>query len=235
VLKVTDVETGYGDVAVLHGISLEVGEGESVALLGLNGAGKSTLLQSIAGIHPVWSGDVELDGQTVTTVPSHRRLRSGMSVVAETRELFPSLTVEENLRAALATTRVGRAESRERIEQATELFPVLRERRTQLAGLLSGGQQQMLAIARALVTRPRMLLLDEPSLGLAPVLVAEIYDRLRDMRQAGIAMLIVEQHVHEVMNLCDRIYVMELGSITSSGRTSELVSDAQFARAYLGY
>ena len=234
-LKVTDVETGYGDVAVLHGISLEVAEGESVALLGLNGAGKSTLLQAIAGIQPVWSGQVDLGGQTVTAVPSHRRLRRGLALVAETRELFPSLTVEENLRAALVTTRVGRAETRERIEQATELFPVLRERREQLAGLLSGGQQQMLAIARALVTRPRMLLLDEPSLGLAPVLVAEIYDRLRDMRQAGIAMLIVEQHVHEVMNLCDRIYVMELGSITSSGRTSELVSDAQFARAYLGY
>jgi branched-chain amino acid transport system ATP-binding protein len=234
-LKVTDAQTGYGDVAVLHGISLEVADGESVALLGLNGAGKSTLLQSIAGLHPLWAGEVELGGEPVTSVPSHRRLRSGLSLVPETRELFPSLTVEENLRAALVTARVSRAESAERIEQATELFPVLRERRTQLAGLLSGGQQQMLAIARALVTRPRMLLLDEPSLGLAPVLVAEIYDRLRDMRQSGIAMLIVEQHVHEVMNLCDRLYVMELGSITSSGRTSDLVSDAQFARAYLGY
>lgn len=234
-LKVTDAQTGYGDVAVLHGISLEVADGESVALLGLNGAGKSTLLQAIAGIHPLWAGTVELGGEPVTSVPSHRRLRTGLSLVPETRELFPSLTVEENLRAALVTSRVSRTESAERIEQATELFPVLRERRTQLAGLLSGGQQQMLAIARALVTRPRMLLLDEPSLGLAPVLVAEIYDRLRDMRQSGIAMLIVEQHVHEVMNLCDRLYVMELGSITQSGPTSDLVSDAQFARAYLGY
>lgn len=234
-LSVDDVSTGYGHVAVLRNVSLQVASGESVALLGLNGAGKTTLLHAIAGLLPVWSGSVTLGDQVVTTVPSHRRLRGGLSLVAESRELFPSLTVEENLMAALTTTRVSRAQTRERIEAATELFPVLRERRTQLAGLLSGGQQQMLAIARALVTRPNMLLLDEPSLGLAPVLVSEIYDRLREMRTSGISMLIVEQHVHEVMNVCDRIYVMELGSISRTGKTSDLTSDTAFARTYLGY
>jgi branched-chain amino acid transport system ATP-binding protein len=234
-LDVDQLTTGYGKVPVLHAVSLSVGTGESVALLGLNGAGKSTLLHAISGLHPIWQGTVSFAGEPVTTMPSHRRLRRGLSFVAESRELFPSLTVEQNLFAALVTQRVSRTQARERIDAATEWFPILRERRQQLAGLLSGGQQQMLAIARALVTEPKLLLLDEPSLGLAPVLVSEIYDRLREMRAAGIAMLIVEQHVHEVMNLCDRMYVMELGRITRSGRTTDLTDDAAFAQTYLGH
>ena len=233
-LTVDALTTGYGQVAVLHDISLQIGAGECVALLGLNGAGKSTLLNSIAGLHPVWRGTVRIADRAVTTMPSHRRLRIGLSLVAETRELFAALTVEQNLLAALTTAKVSRKLEQERIETATEWFPVLRDRRTEIAGLLSGGQQQMLAIARALVTQPRLLLLDEPSLGLAPVLVSEIYDRLREMRKSGISMLIVEQHVHEVVDLCDRLYIMELGNIKRSGSTSDLMSDAAFAEDYLG-
>lgn len=234
-LSVDALVTGYGQVPVVDGVGLDVAAGESVALLGLNGAGKSTLLHAIAGLQPIWSGTVTFAEQDVTGSPSHRRLRSGLSLVAESRELFPALTVEENLLAALTTTRLPRGQARQRIAAATEWFPILQERRTQISGLLSGGQQQMLAIARALVMEPKLLLLDEPSLGLAPVLVSEIYDRLQDMKKAGIAMLIVEQHVHEVMNLCDRMYVMELGKIARSGKTAELTSDADFAQAYLGH
>ena len=233
-LDVVGLSAGYGQTLVLHDVSLQLAAGESVGLLGLNGAGKSTLLRTIAGLHPAHGGSVSFEGHEVTELPSHRLLGRGLACVPESRELFASLTVEQNLLAALGRVRLRRTERQERIEQATELFPVLRERRWQIAGLLSGGQQQMLAIARALVTRPRVLLLDEPSLGLAPVLVAEIYERLRSMREAGIALLIVEQHVHEAIAMCERMYVLELGRITVSGRSSALAADAGFASNYLG-
>ncbi|GAC1325199.1 MAG: ABC transporter ATP-binding protein [Mycobacteriales bacterium] len=233
-LTVENLSTGYGEFQAVHEVSLTVKPGESVALLGLNGAGKSTLLTTIAGLHRVWKGSVEFDGKNVTKQPSHRRLRTGMAFVAESRELFPALTVEENLKAALTTHRLRRAEVSSRVEAATLPFPILRERRGQAAGLLSGGQQQMLAIARALVTQPKLLLLDEPSLGLAPVLVSEIYEQLREMRTLGISMLVVEQHVHEVMGLCDRLYVLELGIVTHQGTPKELTENPEFTSAYVG-
>ena len=233
-LGVERLTAGYGGVPVVHGVSLSVGAGECVALLGLNGAGKSTLLRCIAGLHAPAGGTVAFDGRDVTRQPSHRRLRDGMAFVAESRELFAALTVEENLRAALVHLRLGGAELRARVEEATRPFPVLAERRRQAAGLLSGGQQQMLAIARALITRPRLLILDEPSLGLAPVLVAEIYARMRDARGAGMSMLIVEQHVNEVMGLCDRLYVLDMGRITHEGAPGEFADNEEFARTYMG-
>ena len=233
-LTVERVTAGYGEVPVVHEVSITVGEGECVALLGLNGAGKSTLMRCITGLHRIAQGQVSLGGRNVTRQPSHRRLRWGMAFVPESRELFPALTVEENLRAALVNERLGGSAVRDRIEAATQPFPILRDRRKQAAGLLSGGQQQMLAIARALITRPRLLLLDEPSLGLAPVLVSEIYSRMREMRSGGMSMLIVEQHVNEVMSLCDRIYVLEMGRITHEGTPGAFADNAEFARAYMG-
>lgn len=233
-LEVDGIAAGYGEADVLHGVSLRVDEGECVALLGLNGAGKSTLLSVVAGHKRPSSGRVRFQGQDTTRAPAYSKARSQMALVAENRELFPALSVEENLRTAMIAAKFSRPKIAERIEAVTEPFPILRERRKQAAGLLSGGQQQMLAIARALTTEPKMLLLDEPSLGLAPVLVSEIYASLREMRGSGIAMLIVEQHVHEVIGLCDRMYVLDLGVVTHEGVTSELASDAGFARSYLG-
>lgn len=233
-LELEHVTAGYDGVPVVHAVSMTVADSECVALLGLNGAGKSTLLRSIVGLHPVAGGRVLFGGRDVTRQPSHRRLREGIAFVAESRELFAALTVEENLRAALVNERLSGSAQRERVEEATRPFPILGERLRQAAGFLSGGQQQMLAIARALITRPRLLILDEPSLGLAPVLVAEIYARMREMRSLGMSMLIVEQHVNEVMSLCDRLYVLDMGRVTHEGAPGEFVDNEEFARAYVG-
>jgi branched-chain amino acid transport system ATP-binding protein len=233
-LSTDSIVAGYGELEVVHGVSLTVAPGEAVGLLGLNGAGKSTLISVIAGHRRAWGGAVLINGQDVTKAPPHSPLRSTVALVAENRDLFPALTVEENLRAAMITSRLRRSVVAERIEAVTEPFPILRKRRNQAAGLLSGGQQQMLAIARAMTNEPKLLLLDEPSLGLAPALVAEIYERLSDLRTSGISMLIVEQHVHEVVKLCERMYVLDLGVISHEGPTSDMKEDVGFAEAYLG-
>jgi branched-chain amino acid transport system ATP-binding protein len=233
-LKVENIHAAYGEFEVLHGVSLHVPSGASVGLLGLNGAGKSTLLDVFAGLHKHSEGNITLEGHEVTNASTNERVRRGVALVPETRELFPALSVKENLRAGLVAHRLKKSDIDERIEESLALFPILREKIQQAAGLLSGGQQQMLAIARALTTRPKMLLLDEPSLGLAPVLVAEIYGKLKEMKSWGVSMLIVEQHVHEVMALCDYLYVLELGVITHSGSPAELNANPDFVKNYLG-
>ena len=235
ILDVRDLDAGYGEVQVLHGVSLRVAAGECVAVLGVNGAGKSTLLSTIAGINRPWRGTVEFDGDGVAGTASHKLRRRGIALVSEGRDLFPTLTVEENLRAGcvpFGAIHGKRAERR--IEGATELFPVLRERRSQMAGTLSGGEQQMLAIARALVGDVRLLLLDEPSLGLSPIVVDMIYERLHVMAEQGLSMLLVEQHVDRALAMASHGYVLDLGRVVAAAESAALRESRQLEAVYLG-
>lgn len=235
-LTVRGLRAGYGTAQVLHEVSVEVEDGETVAVLGVNGAGKSTLLRCLTGLHPLSGGTVSYRGVDITRLPAHRRIRSGLVMVAEGRELFPTLTVEENLRAGLVAhgKKVRGAAAEELIQRATELFPTLRDRRRQLAGTLSGGEQQMLAIARALAAEPRLLLLDEPSLGLSPVIVDLIYDRLAFMKRSGLAMVLVEQHVDRALHVADRGYVLDLGRVAATGTVAELAAAGEVRQVYFG-
>ena len=234
-LDVRDLDTGYGEIQVLHGINLQVAPGECVAVLGVNGAGKSTLLSTLAGLVPPWKGKVFFQGDDVTGAPSHRLRRRGIGLVSERRDLFPTLTVEENLRCGCVPfggTHGKKADAR--IEQATELFPVLRERREQMAGTLSGGEQQMLAIARALAGDVQLLLLDEPSLGLSPIIVDLIYERLHAMKEQRLSMVLVEQHVDRALEMAGHGYVMDLGHVVAAGRAQELRDSRQLETVYMG-
>jgi branched-chain amino acid transport system ATP-binding protein len=234
-LVVSDLVAGYGRSDVLHGVSIEVGAGEAVAVLGANGAGKSTLMRAVAGfVHPR-GGDVTLDGRSLRRTSASARVRRGLVLVAEGHEVVGSLTVAENL--ALGAFRFWPLHSRRVIREteslAYELFPVLAERRGQLASLLSGGQQQMLAIARALMAKPSVLLLDEPSLGLAPVVVDQIYDRLGELRTAELSIVLVEQNSDRAAAFCDRTYVLRLGEIAAVGGPGTL-SEQDLRQAYFG-
>jgi branched-chain amino acid transport system ATP-binding protein len=233
-LEVEDLRAGYGPVAVLRGVSLSVGEGETVALLGANGAGKTTLLRAVCGmIAP--RGRVSLGGRAIAGRSVERIVGMGVAHVPEGRGTFPSLTVEENLRLG-AYTRRDRAGVAADLARGLALFPRLEERRRQRAGSLSGGEQQMLAIARALMLRPRLMLLDEPSLGLAPILTREVFRTLRAIKeQEGTTMLVVEQNAGLVLDFADRGHVLETGSVAVSGTASELRGDDQVRRAYLGH
>lgn len=228
-LEVDGLVSGYGRAEVLHGVDIHVNPGECVGLLGLNGAGKSTLLSGILGLVPTWAGSVSFEGVEITALPSHRRVRMGAGLVHEERQLFSALTVSENLRVGL-----GRRSAASALAEVFSLFPVLSERRNQVAGTLSGGEQQMLAISRALVRGPRFLMLDEPSLGLAPLLVDGIYRQLAALRERGLSMLIVEQHVGKVAAICDRLYVLDSGQLTFAGTPAELQSHGDIASMYLG-
>jgi branched-chain amino acid transport system ATP-binding protein len=235
-LRVEDLQAGYGRLRVLEGVSVEARAGEIVTLVGSNGAGKSTLLKAVAGLLPVWSGRVIFDGQDISSVPAHVRVRRGLVLVPEGRMLFMSMTVEENLRVG-AYSRRGRDARREFAEdrdRVFELFPVLRERTRQAAGTLSGGEQQMLAVGRALMSHPRMLLLDEPSLGLAPKVIGEIFSALDSLRADGLTILLVEQDVTTALKHADRGYVMRTGAIALSGTSAELVSNDDVRHIYLG-
>jgi branched-chain amino acid transport system ATP-binding protein len=235
-LSVRGLETGYGRVKVLQGVSIDVRPAEIVTLVGSNGAGKSTLLKGIAGLLPAWSGTVAFDGRDVTGVPAHARVRRGLVLVPEGRMLFMSMTVDENLKVG-AYTRRGRGarqESAEQRELVFDLFPVLRDRVRQAAGTLSGGEQQMLAVGRALMSRPKALLLDEPSLGLAPKVVVEIFTALEALRAAGITILLVEQDATLALRHADRGYVMRTGEVVLSGPSAELLADDHVRHIYLG-
>ena len=232
-----DVDAGYGAVRVLHGVSIEVREGETVALLGTNGNGKSTLIKCIMGMVAPESGEVflETDGTRVdlTRKSTEEIVSLGIALVPEGRRLFPKLTVEENL--LLGAYRKGaRADIERNLEFALDTFPVLRGRRGQLAGSMSGGEQQMLAIARALMSNPRLLLLDEPSLGLAPSMVETVFRVIAEIRAQGVTVLMVEQNAALALRLADRAYVMESGRIALEGPARDLVNDAEVRRAYLG-
>ena len=233
-LRLQDVSVSYGPVQALRGISLHVGECEIVALLGANGAGKSSTLRAISGVAPVASGSIHFRGQDLTRCKPHQIVRMGIAHAPEGRRVFPEMTVQENLHLGGHVLRESAARSAH-LERAFHYFPVLSERRRQKAATLSGGQQQMLAVARALMSSPRLLLLDEPSLGLAPMLVDQIFDIIRQINQEeGVAMLLVEQNANEALLHADRAYVMEAGSIALEGRASELIKDPRIIEAYLG-
>ena len=231
-LEIEGLRAGYGDLEILHGIDLSVNEGEVVALIGANGAGKTTTLKAISGVVRASAGTVTFTDRPIQDWPPRRIVSEGLIQVPEGRKLFPDLTVHENL--LLGSYRRGRAEASESVEEVFELFPRLRERTVQTAGTLSGGEQQMLAIGRALMSKPRLLMLDEPSLGLAPMLVADIFEVVRDLRRRGLTVMIVEQNVVHALQLSDRAYVLENGNVVLEGTGKELLGDDRVRSAYLG-
>jgi branched-chain amino acid transport system ATP-binding protein len=232
-LEVENVEVSYGALAALHGVSLTVGRGEIVALVGPNGAGKSTLLKAIAGLLPPRGGTVRWEGARLDNQPPERIVEHGLALVPEGRRLFARMTVRENLQLGAFTQR-ARQEHGEQMERVYTLFPRLREREQQLAGLLSGGEQQMLALGRALMGLPDLLLLDEPSLGLAPRVVESIFSILAELHRSGMSLLIVEQSVHAVLAFAQRAYILEGGKIVGKGDGQSLLKDAHVRAAYLG-
>ncbi|MEA2793438.1 MAG: branched-chain amino acid transport system ATP-binding protein [Bradyrhizobium sp.] len=231
-LEVSNLHSAYGRIEVLRGVSLEVRAGEIVALIGSNGAGKTTLLRALSGVQPITKGEIRFRGERVDRLPPHRRVERGVTQSPEGRQVFGPLSVADNLRLGAYMRRDKDIENdRDRI---FEMFPVLREKRSQAAGGLSGGQQQMLAIGRALMGKPRLLLLDEPSLGLSPILVDQIMAAIVSLKANGITVLLVEQSASAALEIADRAYVMETGRIVSTGEGSVLLSDPKVKAAYLG-
>jgi branched-chain amino acid transport system ATP-binding protein len=232
-LELSAVASGHGSTPVLHGVSLQVAAGEIVALIGANGAGKSTLLNTVMGLVTLSAGDIRFDGHAIGRLATPAIVRAGLAQVPERRQLFGSMTVEENLRMG-AYTRRDRQDVAATLEEQFRQFPILSERRRQAAQTLSGGEQQMLAIARALMSQPRLLLLDEPSLGLAPLLVAQIMGQIEALRAAGGTVLVVEQNARAALGIADRGYVLENGRVTVSGKAAELADNQIIQDAYLG-
>jgi len=232
-LEVRDLCSEYGLIRAVQGVSIRVEEGEVIALLGPNGAGKSTLLKTVVGLKELASGSVSFDGQELTGVAPDRIVRAGVSLVPEGRKVFAGLTVAENLRLGAAIHQQDRAANAETESELLELFPILASRYSGRAELLSGGEQQQLAIARALMSRPRMLLLDEPSLGLAPKLVDQIYELMDELRRRGRTLLVVEQHAYKASALADRVYVMNSGRLEYSGDAADL-RETHLMEAYFG-
>jgi len=230
-LQVEGLSTGYGAIPALRDVSLEVAEGEIVTLLGANGAGKTTLLHTISGLLRPWQGRILFDGEPLHRLPPHVIVRMGITQVPEGRWIFSTMSVEENLRLGAFTTRGDLGSAFERV---FTLFPVLAERRRQIAGTLSGGEQQMLAMARALMTAPRLLLLDEPSMGLGPMLVRAVFASIREINRTGVTILLVEQNANAALRVANRGLVMETGRIVLSGRSGELLVRDDVRRAYLG-
>jgi branched-chain amino acid transport system ATP-binding protein len=233
ILEVTDLRVHYGGIEALRGISLEVPAGQVVALIGANGAGKTTTLRAISRMIRASAGAVRFRGEDVTRLPSHALVARGMAHAPEGRGIFLNLTVGENLFLG-AYLRRDTAEIARDAERAYALFPILAERRTQVAGTLSGGEQQMLAVARALMSRPRLMLLDEPSLGLAPQVVERIFGVLREVNEGGVALLLVEQNAHKALQLAHRAYVLETGTVAMHGTGKELLASPEVRKAYLG-
>ncbi|HWW49554.1 MAG TPA: ABC transporter ATP-binding protein [Xanthobacteraceae bacterium] len=231
-LTVRGLCSRYGRIEVLHDIDLTINQGEIVTVVGANGAGKTTLLKCLSGIQPASAGTIEFRGEPLNGVPAHKRIARGLAQSPEGRQIFTNLTVAENLR--LGAYLFSDARVRADMDQAYEMFPVLQEKREITAGQLSGGQQQMLAIARALMGRPQCLLLDEPSMGLAPLLVQQIFNVIKGLKALGVTVLLVEQNAYGALKIADRGYVMEVGRITMSGTSSELIADERVREAYLG-
>ena len=232
-LEIDNLSAAYGSFQALFGINLRVDAGETVGVIGPNGAGKTTLMRVISGLLPGRAGKLAFEGRALTGVPAYRVVARGIAHVPENRRLFPKLTVEENLRIG-AYMPQARKHFGERLAWVYELFPRLAERRTQLAGTMSGGEQQMCAIARALMSKPKLLLLDEPSAGLAPLVVQQVFDLVRRIRGEGFTVLIVEQNVQQLLELVDRAYLLEVGRIKLSGMAAELKANAFVRQAYLG-
>jgi branched-chain amino acid transport system ATP-binding protein len=232
VLSVENLTSGYGRIEALHGISIEVRAGEIVTLIGANGAGKSTLLRAISGVQSISAGSISFDGKSIGRLAAHARVALGIAQVPEGRQLFAPLSVEDNLKLGAWSRRA--TDFWPDLARIYELFPMLASLRAALAGTLSGGQQQMLAIGRALMAKPRLLLFDEPSLGLAPILVDQILHVVRSLKDEGLTMLLIEQNARAALAIADRAYVLETGRITVSGTAAEIQSDRRVAEAYLG-
>jgi branched-chain amino acid transport system ATP-binding protein len=232
-LTLANVSAGYGSFRALFDVSLEVAHGQAVGVIGPNGAGKTTLMRVISGLLPPRDGAMMLDGRAVGGLPAHRMVEQGIAHVPENRRLFPRLTVEDNLRIG-AFIPQARAHYAEQLERVYALFPRLKDRRAQLAGTLSGGEQQMCAIGRALMSRPKILLMDEPSAGLAPLVVAQVFDLVRKVRADGLTVLIVEQNVQQVLDVVDRAYLLEVGSIKLAGTSAELKGNDFIRKSYMG-
>ncbi len=231
-LSVTDAHVAYGKVEAVRAVSLEVGANEIVTIIGANGAGKTTLLNAIMGILPL-KGGVTFAGQDLSGLEIEDRVALGVSLVAEHRELFASMSVEDNLK--LGAFRASKAQMTKSFERVYALFPRLKERRQQFAGTLSGGEQQMLAMGRALMGTPKLLMLDEPSLGLAPIIVADIFKTIGELKSAGVSVLLVEQNAKTALKVADRAYVMELGVIVLNGPAQEMATNERVAASYLGF
>jgi len=230
-LGVNDVHVSYGKVEAVRAVSLEVGDNEIVTIVGANGAGKTTLLNAIMGVLPL-QGRVAFAGEDMARLEIEDRVAAGLCLVPEHRELFSTMNVEDNLQ--LGAFRVAKARAAASFERVYALFPRLKERRRQLAGTLSGGEQQMLAMGRAMMGEPRLLMLDEPSLGLAPIIVADIFRTVTELRASGVSVLLVEQNAQAALRIADRAYVMELGEFVLSGKASEIAADQRVAASYLG-
>jgi branched-chain amino acid transport system ATP-binding protein len=233
-LRIDNLHAGYGRAEVLHGLALEAAPGSVVTVIGPNGAGKSTLLNTLMGVIPS-RGTLQFDGQDIGVMPLEERVMMGMALVPERRELFGSMTVEDNLvLGGYRQVQLGNRDWRARIDDVYAIFPRLKERRLQLAGTLSGGERQMLAVGRALMSRPRLLMLDEPSLGLAPLIVLDIFRTIDSLRQTGVTILLVEQNARAALEVADHGYVLEMGEIALEGSAQELASDPRVIDTYLG-
>ena len=232
ILKVSDINVYYGAIHAIKGVSFEVNPGEIVTLIGANGAGKSTTLQTISGLLHSRTGSIEFLGESLMGIPAHKIVAKGLAQVPEGRRIFLQMTVEENLQMG-AYTRSGAGIDQD-LEKVYTYFPRLMERRRQIAGTLSGGEQQMLAMGRALMSRPKLLMLDEPSMGLAPILVEQIFEIIRTLHKAGTTILLVEQNAQAALSVADRGYVLETGKIVTSGTGAELLASPEIKRAYLG-
>jgi branched-chain amino acid transport system ATP-binding protein len=230
-LEVTDVAVFYGKIAALKNVTLAVDEGEIVALIGANGAGKTTTLKTISGLRPLAAGSVVFEGRDISRMPGHKRVMAGIGQSPEGRGVFPGMTVQENLLMGSYTRKGSVAKE---LAEVYGLFPRLAERKGQAGGTMSGGEQQMIAIGRALMTNPRVLLLDEPSMGLAPILVNQIFDIIKEINNRGTTVLLVEQNAQQALQLADRAYVLETGRVVKSAKASDLLDDPQVRAAYLG-
>ena len=231
-LKVDDIHVYYGAIHAIKGVSFEVNEGEIVTLIGANGAGKSTTLNTVAGLLRPRNGSIIFDGKNLSTVPANKTVSLGMALCPEGRRIFQQMTVRENLEMGGFTR--PKAEIPVSMEEMFQRFPRLKEREKQIAGTLSGGEQQMLAIARAMMSKPRLLMLDEPSMGLAPILVEQIFDIIKELHAAGVTILLVEQNAQMALSIADRAYVLETGKVSKTGPANELLHDDDVRKAYLG-
>ena len=232
-LEIKDLEVNYGVIKAIKGVSFDVNEGEIIALIGANGAGKTTILHTITGLIQAKKGSIVFDGKELTKTPPHKRVSMGMAHVPEGRRIFQQLSVLENLKLG-AYTRKDKSEIASTLKMVYERFPRLEERKNQVAGTLSGGEQQMLAMGRALMSKPRIILMDEPSMGLSPLLVSEIFDIIKVINESGTTVLLVEQNAKKALSIADRAYVLETGKITLSGDAKDLINDESVKKAYLG-
>ena len=232
-LEVKDLQVYYGVIQALKGISFEVNQGEVIALIGANGAGKTTTLQTLTGIIPSKAGSITFEGKDITKIPAHKIVEMGMAHVPEGRRVFADMTVYENLLMG-AYTRKDKNEIAQSLTNVYKRFPRLEERKNQRAGTLSGGEQQMLAMGRALMSKPRIILMDEPSMGLSPIFVNEIFDIIKEVSEGGTTVLLVEQNAKKALSIADRAYVLETGNITLSGKEEDLLNDESVQKAYLG-